>query len=192
MQYNAPTKHLHPDICKQLHPWHCWSIARITTAHHECDHICLTFVPSLMPPPVSSSPSTTSDVPVLFCCCVWLVSRILWDPQLTQSCGLLPRWDNVTEFGLAVYHHDHREGPPNLNFPGINCCNQNLVCTDISPSPVRVPTLVGVAQKLSSNKLCTLLCVVRSYSLRKWIVAMVGGCFMNFCYWLTLKIGKWN
>ena len=40
--------------------------------------------------------STTSNVPVLFWCSVWLVSTLLWDPQLTQVCSLLQRWDMVT------------------------------------------------------------------------------------------------
>jgi len=40
--------------------------------------------------------STTSNVPVLLWCSVWLVSMLLWDPQLTQVCSLLQRWDMVT------------------------------------------------------------------------------------------------
>ena len=62
---------------------------------------------------------------------------------------------------------------------GINCYIPNLVCTDMGTSPVRIPTLVGVAEKMSSNEVLLLV----------WIGAVVGECLMDFRYWPTLEAG---
>ena len=73
---------------------------------------------------------------------------------------------------------------------GINCCIPNLVCMDMGPSPVRLPTLVGLVQKVSYNELCTLVTLCSEVLLLDNVDgAMVGECLMKFRYWPTLKAG---